>query len=154
MPQPLHKLRAFLILPTVLTLAGLGVWLINSPSSASSGTPSFTAATNITVGTNPQSVAVGDFNGDSKLDLAVANSGSGNVSILLDNGSGSFNPLSPVVVGGTPVSVTVGDFNKDGNADLAVANFGSAQDQGSILIMFGDGAGGFTLGNSLVAGTH
>ena len=38
----------------------------------------------------PTSVAVGDFNGDGKLDLAVANYGSSNVSILLGNGDGTF----------------------------------------------------------------
>ena len=33
----------------------------------------------IAPGTRPQAVAVGDFNGDGKLDLAVANSGSNSV---------------------------------------------------------------------------
>ena len=37
------------------------------------------------VGSNPQSVAVGDFNGDGKPDLAVANSDSNNVSVLINN---------------------------------------------------------------------
>ena len=41
-------------------------------------------------GTVPYSVAVGDFNGDGKLDLAVANEGSNNVSVLLGNGDGTF----------------------------------------------------------------
>lgn len=42
------------------------------------------------VGFSPSSVAVGDFNGDSLQDLAVANSSSGDVSILLGNGDGTF----------------------------------------------------------------
>ena len=46
-------------------------------------------ATNFAVGTNPCSVAVGDFNGDTILDLAVANLVPDNVSILLGNGTGS-----------------------------------------------------------------
>ena len=37
-------------------------------------------------------VAVGDFNGDGKLDLAVANHGSNTVSVLLGNGDGTFQP--------------------------------------------------------------
>ena len=37
------------------------------------GAGSFSAATNFAVGAHPISVAVGDFNGDSKQDLAVAN---------------------------------------------------------------------------------
>src|SRR5262245_29695172 len=41
-------------------------------------------------GDGPFSVAVGDFNGDTKRDLAVANENSDNVSVLLGNGDGSF----------------------------------------------------------------
>ena len=47
------------------------------------GAGSFSAATNFGAGSYPSSVAVGDFNGDGKQDLAVANQGSNNVSILL-----------------------------------------------------------------------
>src|ERR1035438_9167961 len=58
-------------------------------------TPSFGPAHMFSVGVNPISVAVGDFNGDGKLDLAVANSGDnpadvsptrGSLSVLLGNG--------------------------------------------------------------------
>src|SRR5438034_741092 len=51
---------------------------------------SFAAATPGT-GTAPESVAVGDFNGDGIQDLAVANTGSSTVSILLGNGDGTFS---------------------------------------------------------------
>src|SRR5215469_3747037 len=40
----------------------------------------------------PSSIDVGDFNGDGKLDLAVANAGDNRVNILLGNGNGSFQP--------------------------------------------------------------
>ncbi len=58
-------------------------------------TPGFIAAQAFDVGTNPQSVAVGDFNGAGRLDLAVANHelGSNNVSVLLGNGDGSSKRL-------------------------------------------------------------
>ena len=72
--------------------------------------------------TNPFSVAVGDFNGDGKQDLAVANDGSDNVSILLGDGAGNFSAPTNFAVGDGPVSVAVGDFNGDGKQDLAVAN--------------------------------
>src|SRR5713226_1273541 len=55
---------------------------------------SFSAATNFTVGGSPFSVAVGDFNGDGKPDLAVAGD---NVSILLGHGDGTFG--SPTYLG-------------------------------------------------------
>ena len=53
------------------------------------------------VGTSPTSVAVGDFNGDGKLDLAAANSDDNSVTVLLGNGSGGFTaaPGSPFAVG-------------------------------------------------------
>jgi hypothetical protein len=66
-------------------------------------------------------VAVGDFNGDGKPDLAVANFNSANVTILLGDGSGGF-AASSVGAGDGPFSVAVGDFNGDGKPDLAVAN--------------------------------
>ena len=86
---------------------------------------SFQAAQNFGAGSFPQSVAVGDFNGDGKFDLAVANSGSNNVSVLLGNGDGSFQAARSFGAGSTPRSVAVGDFNGDGVQDLAVANSGS-----------------------------
>jgi len=49
-----------------------------------SSTVSFGSATNFAVGKEPDSVAIGDFNGDGKPDLATANVGSNNVSILLN----------------------------------------------------------------------
>ena len=93
-------------------------------------------------GTNPRSVAVGDFNGDGILDLATANSGDNNVTVLLGNGSGGFTPApgSPFSVGTGPNSVAVGDFNGDGNQDLAVANF----DDGNVTVLLGNGLGSFT----------
>ena len=54
------------------------------------GAGNFSAATNFGAGTDPFSVAVGDFNGDGKQDLAVANDSSNNVSILLGDGDGQF----------------------------------------------------------------
>ena len=84
------------------------------------------------------SVAVGDFNNDTILDLAVANFGSNNVSILLGIGNGNF--VTSAVnfgVGTNPISVAVGDFNNDTVLDLAVANFNS--NDVSILLGIGNG---------------
>jgi Ca2+-binding RTX toxin-like protein len=65
---------------------------------------------------------VGDFNGDSDPDLAVANQGSDNVSVLLGGAGGSFGAPTAFVAGDGPVSVAVGDFDGDSDSDLAVAN--------------------------------
>jgi hypothetical protein len=49
------------------------------------GDGTFGPAHNVMVGFFPMFVAVGDFNGDDRPDLAVANAGSGNVSVLIND---------------------------------------------------------------------
>ena len=96
------------------------------------------------MGEEPHSVAVGDFNGDGKVDLAVANLNSNTLSILLGDGTGNFSLASSPATGDNPQSVAVGDFNRDGKMDLAVANGHS----NSVSILLGDGTGKFTLTSS------
>ena len=94
----------------------------------------------IAVGTNPDFVAVGDFNSDGIADIAVTNSAAATVSILLGDGSGGFTELlPPVAVGSLPRDLAVGDFNGDGVADLEVANQGS----NTVSILLGNGDGTF-----------
>jgi dienelactone hydrolase len=101
------------------------------------GDGTFQAPMSYTTGKAPISVAVGDFNGDGKLDLAVANYNSNNVSVLLGNGDGTFQAPMSYSTGQTPVLVVVGDFNGDGKLDLAVAT--SASNNVSVLLGNGDG---------------
>jgi FG-GAP-like repeat len=84
---------------------------------------------------------VGDFNGDGASDLALVNSTTNDVTILLGSGKGRFTPAGPPIkVGDAPIAVVSSDFNGDGQPDLAVANAGSK----SLTILLGNGAGGFT----------
>ena len=78
-------------------------------------------------GTTPSDVAVGDFNSDGDQDLAVVNSGSSNVSILVGGSGATFSvaPGSPLNVGVEPDAVAVGDFNSDGDQDLAIGSYTS-----------------------------
>src|SRR5262249_55569419 len=71
-------------------------------------------------GSNPIAVTVGDFNSDGKLDLALANYGSANASVMLGNGDGTFQAPSISAVGTNPYAVAVGDFNGDGKLDVVV----------------------------------
>ncbi|MCL1467457.1 DUF4347 domain-containing protein [Argonema galeatum] len=90
-------------------------------------TPTFATKVDFTTGTNPKSVSIGDFNGDSKPDLAVANQNSNTTSILLNNTpTGATTPTFATKVdfttGTNPISVSIGDFNGDSKPDLALAN--------------------------------
>jgi hypothetical protein len=51
-------------------------------------------------GSGPVATATGDFNGDGKLDMAVANAASNNISIYFGSGDGSFTPGTTVSVPG------------------------------------------------------
>ena len=96
---------------------------------------SFTPVVNYPVGVSPAAVVTGDFNGDGRPDLAVANSTSNSVSILAGNGNGTFQAAQNFATGAGPHSMAVGDFNKDGKLDLATAN---ASD---LSVLLGNGNG-------------
>src|SRR6266404_15515 len=95
---------------------------------------------NYNVGDNPFSIAAVDLNNDGKLDLAIVNSYSQNVSILLGNGDGTFGAArNYAILATSDGTVAVGDFNGDGNADLVVGNGYYNDNRVSILIGNGDG---------------
>ncbi|HJU57074.1 MAG TPA: VCBS repeat-containing protein, partial [Pyrinomonadaceae bacterium] len=99
-------------------------------------------------GLSPSSVVVGDFNGDGRQDLAVANRDADNVVVwrntcdLTPCGSARFRPApgSPLATGNFPASIAVADFNLDGKPDMAVAHRLASH----VAIRLGDGLGGFT----------
>jgi hypothetical protein len=99
----------------------------------------FVEAPQYPTGTNPQAVAVGDFNGDGKLDLAVVNTTSNTISVLLGKGDGTFNLKVDYATGSMPQRVAVGDFNGDGHLDLAVTNSGS----NTVSVLLGNSDGTF-----------
>ena len=88
-------------------------------------------------GDTPVSVVNGHFDADEYLDLAVANTGSDNVSILLGNGDGSFQTATHYTAGDSPSGMALGDINEDGRPDLIVSNQGS--NNVSILLGVDDG---------------
>ena len=115
--------------------------------------PSFAAARTFEAGDNPASVAVGDFNGDGKQDLAVANEYSANVSVLLGEGNGSFQTAVNYSVSEKyPRFVAVSDVNGDGKLDLIVVNNGGVSGQGNVSVLCGKGDGTFQMAVNYAAG--
>ncbi len=105
------------------------------------GDGTFSAVTSFAIGPCDLSflvgIVAGDFNGDSKLDLATANGHT--VSILLGNGDGTFGAHADFITGTAAERIAVGDFNGDGKLDLVTAN-----PQGNnISILLGQGGGVF-----------
>jgi hypothetical protein len=119
-----------------ITTATSFVLTVNNPTCSQSLFIS-TPAVNTTSGfSNYNTVAVGDFNGDGKQDIASAGS---TVSIRLGNGDGTFGDSTQINVGFTPTAIAIGDFNGDGKQDFAAANIG-----GFVSIRLGNGLGGFS----------
>ena len=96
--------------------------------------------------------AVGDTNGDGKLDIMVAsecisnsNCSNGVVGVLLGNGDGTFQPAVTYNSGGNDArSVQAADMNGDGKLDLVVENACSTDcSTGAISVLLGNGDGTF-----------
>ena len=136
----------------------IGLWVLGSLALADTvgaqGAVSFIARRDFQVGANPQSVFVGDFNGDGHLDLATPNpfaaAGVSVVSVSLGQGDGTFGPARDFAVGEAPVSITGGDFNGDGHLDLATANVNVS----TVSILLGQGDGTFGPARDFAANAH
>ncbi len=131
---------------------GVAVALGNGDGTFTAAAGFFTAAlgggSGVTLG-----VTTADFNGDGKLDLAVANTGGccpfGNTaSVLLGNGDGTFGGKKVDLQSGGSAA-TKGDFNRDGKLDVATNN--------GVSLSNGDGTFqsplGFATGNGVAAVT-
>lgn len=103
-------------------------------------TIAFLSASTVTAGNAPSGIAIGDFNGDGKPDLAVINAPDNTVTILLGNGDGTFTAAASPSTGNSPAAIVVGEFTGNGLQDLAIVN---ANDN-TVTILMGNGDGTFT----------
>jgi hypothetical protein len=110
---------------------------------------------NRAVGQFPVALAIGDVNGDGRLDVVVANADDGTVSILLGDGTGALPSRLDIPTGALPSAVALADLNRNGRLDIVVLNFGDENlriipDGGaapSVLLDAGPGPFAFTIGD-------
>jgi hypothetical protein len=134
LPQSIMRsARAFLLALPVLAVA---IW---APAASAM---TFSGVTNYGVGSEPNTVAISNFNGDSNPDIVTVNETSNNVSVLLGSSNGSFSPApgSPFAVNSLPDAIAISDLNGDAREDLVVAN----QNSDDISILMGVSNGSFT----------
>jgi hypothetical protein len=105
--------------PDVLVSARNGLYVLGG---AANGTL-LPAVANLG-GAESESIAVADFDGDGRLDAAVADHAGSKVYVLRNTGSRTFAPWEQITVDRNPSAIVTADFDGDGKPDLATANQG------------------------------
>jgi len=127
-----------------LAIANHGVKLVTVLLGNGRGQFSYAPGSPFNVESNPHphGIAVADFNGDKKSDIAVDSWAENKVLVMFGKGDGTFHlPGAKFEVGKMPYQrLRSADVDEDGNPDIITSNFES----GSVSVLFGDGRGNFT----------
>ncbi|MBA3912750.1 MAG: VCBS repeat-containing protein [Acidobacteriales bacterium] len=111
------------------------------------GDGSFKVSVNYSLGAAPYDIAVGDLNGDGKLDIVTANQVS--YDVLLGNGDGTFRTSSDNAVAYAATNLILADFNHDGILDLV---FCGTDQVSTAEVLLGNGDGTFGFASSFPTG--
>ncbi|HTR82401.1 MAG TPA: FG-GAP-like repeat-containing protein [Bacteroidota bacterium] len=117
------------------------------------GTINFSASVGFSAGRLPYGVAVGDLDGDGKIDIVVANSGDDSISIFPNVStsgsitSASFSPKIDLALSGTPIAVAVADVNGDGKPEIISAKTSDS----TLSVLQNESSGGSITSGSFAA---
>src|SRR5262245_28667141 len=106
--------------------------------------PNFQPHLDFSTGSSARSIALGDLNNDSHLDVVTGDLTVSKVSVLLGTGTGGFGPHVEYSLTSGPNDVEVADMNEDGKPDVVAAT-GSG-----VSVLVGDGAGHLSAGTTRV----
>ncbi|MBM3977157.1 MAG: VCBS repeat-containing protein [Planctomycetes bacterium] len=87
----------------------------------------------------PERFALGDLNGDARLDVVAAHTGASTAAVVLSTGPAAYGPPTLVPAVNLPLGIVLGDWDGDGLADLATAGGQS----GTLQARRGLGGGAF-----------
>lgn len=117
--------------------AGVRIWLNDGNGGLLSGQQ-------ISIGRQEPNLDAADFNNDGHLDLISDNDSAPSLRLLAGDGAGMFTTLTAQIPTGLFNRFVIGDFNGDGNADLATWASSTRTDGDQVVILSGDGRGGFS----------
>jgi hypothetical protein len=105
----------------------------------------------------PYAAAVADLDGDGRLDVAIANSGSDDITVYRGDGTGGFGASARFAAGGGPFWIVATDLNHDAIPDLITANVGYSLPKpgvpGDVTVLLGEGDGRFLAPRHVIAGS-
>jgi hypothetical protein len=129
---------------TVSVLLNNGDGTFQSPRQFTIGSFKFPSAPAVgnELGDFRRQLVLADFNHDGKLDIAVTNYDSGDISVLLGRGDGTFEPQRRFDATSAPFGLAVGDLNGDGVPDLVAIDSHAAEDS-TVAVLLGRGDGTF-----------